>query len=604
MCGIAGIIATNSENYESGLARMLERLKHRGPDGSGVFAFPNCALGHTRLSIIDLATGAQPMLDKAKSLAVTFNGEIYGYKELRDELASDYAFETSSDTEVILAAYRKYGEAMIDKLPGMFAFGLWDESQQKFFAARDRFGEKPFYYCLGPKGEFIFASEIKALLATGLVEPIIDHDSLTHFLRHLYVAPGKTIYRNIFILPPAHTLVWQAGQIEIKRYWQLPEVNTEISLSEAVEKFKTLLDQAIRKQLIADVPVAAFLSGGLDSSTIVAEACKYATDLNTLAFGFGDSINELPFAKAVAEKYGTKHLELSAKDYDLAELLTEMQAVYDEPFADSSNIPTYLISKEASKLAKVVLIGDGGDELFGGYTSWYKPLLYMQEKCPLSPVKIARLLLSDQRNKLREGYYRYRGVRNKKKYENILAAHIAKNTYFSDTDLAGLLRRDIESERPVGADLGDVLRFDVVEYLPGDILVKGDRASMANGLEVRAPFLDVDFAEFCLSLPYQFKISAQEDKIILREAMRESWPEAIRARKKQGFGSPVSEWLKDPKVVELKSRVLGDKKSRIFEILDFERVQAFAVRDNYQAWILLTLGLWLERHPEAVIGID
>jgi asparagine synthase (glutamine-hydrolysing) len=604
MCGIAGIIAANSENYESQLASMLERLKHRGPDGSGVFAFPNCTLGHTRLSIIDLATGAQPMLNRAKSLAVTFNGEIYGYKELRDELASDYAFETASDTEVILAAYQKYGEAMIGKLPGMFAFGLWDEPQQKFFAARDRFGEKPFYYCFGPKGEFIFASEIKALLATGLVEPIIDRDSVTHFLRHLYVAPGKTIYRNIFTLPPAHTLVWQAGQIEVKRYWQLPAINHEISLSEAVEKFKMLLDQAIRKQLIADVPVAAFLSGGLDSSTIVAEASKYASNLNTLAFGFGDSINELPFAKAVADKYGTKHRELSANDYDLAELLTEMQTVYDEPFADSSNIPTYLISKEASKLAKVVLIGDGGDELFGGYTSWYKPLLYMQEKYPLSPVKIAQLLLSDQKNKMREAYYRYRGDQNKKKYANILAAHIAKNTYFTDHDLSGLLRKNIETEKAAGANLDDVLKFDVSEYLPGDILVKGDRASMANGLEVRAPFLDVDFAEFCLSLPYEFKISAQEDKIILREAMREAWPEAIRARKKQGFGSPVSEWLKEPKVAEMKSRVLANKKSRIFEILDFESAQSFAAKDNYQTWILLTFGLWLEQHPEALIGKD
>ncbi len=444
MCGIAGIITKDSEKYKSELDRMLQSIKHRGPDGFGSFFYDNCALGHVRLSIIDLSTGGQPMFSPDKKIAVTFNGEIYGYKELRDDLSRNYDFQTSSDTEVIIAGYEKYNEAMIHKLPGMFAFAIWDENQQKLFAARDRFGEKPLYYAIGRGGEFIFASEIKAILATGLIEPVLSRDALVDYLRHLYISPDKTIYENIFTLPPAHTMVWQEGKIKIERYWQVPVTDQTIGLAEASEKFKVLLDKAVKEQLIADVSVAAFLSGGLDSSTIVAEASRYNANLNTLAFGFGDSINELPYARAVAKKYNTNHSEINALDFDLVELIQEMQDVYDEPFADSSNIPTYIISKEAKKLAKVVLTGDGGDELFGGYTFWYKSLLYMQEKSPLALSKIVRLLLSGQKNKSRELLYRYRGHKNQRKYENLMEAHVAKNTYFKDIELRELLKTEIK----------------------------------------------------------------------------------------------------------------------------------------------------------------
>lgn len=602
MCGIAGIVANNSEKYNNELDKMLVSLRHRGPDGSGSFSYGNCALGHVRLSIVDLSTGAQPMFNRDKSSAITFNGEIYGYHAMRTGLEADYKFQTASDTEVILALYDKFGGKLIGKLPGMFAFAIWDDKQQKLFAARDRFGEKPFYYAIGKNGEFIFASEIKAILATGLVEPILDKESLVHYLRHLYVAPDKTIYRNIFTLPPAHTLAWHNGNITVERYWQMPATDESIGLAEATEKFKSLLDQAVKDQLVADVPVAAFLSGGLDSSSIVAEASRYAKNLNTIAFGFGESINELPFARAVAKKYDTKHLELTAKDYDLVELIQEMQTVYDEPFADSSNIPTYLISKEASKIAKVVLTGDGGDELFGGYTSWYKPLLYMQENKPLALGKIARLVLSEQKDKVREIYYRYRGQQNRNFFTSVLAAHVAKNTYFSDSDLADLLGTAMNSELVAkGDNLDDAMKFDAGHYMPGDILVKTDRAAMANGLELRSPFLNVPFAEFCLSLPSRLKIDEQRDKIILREAMAMKWPEEIRARKKQGFGSPVADWLREPGLAKLKQGILGDKKSRIFDILDFSAVQTFARKNNYQAWILLNLALWLEKHPDIIV---
>lgn len=602
MCGIAGIIANNSTEYKHELDKMLVALKHRGPDGSGTFFYDNCALGHVRLSIIDLSTGQQPMLGEGKRTAVTFNGEIYGYQKLRAELASEYEFQTTSDTEVILASYKKHGDKMIDRLPGMFAFALWDESKQSLFAARDRFGEKPLFYAQGENGEFIFASEIKAILATGLVEPVLSKESLVHFMRHLYVAPDKTIYANIFSLPPGHVLSWQDGQVKISRYWQMPAINESIGLAEAMERFSLLLGQAVDEQLIADVPVAAFLSGGLDSSTIVARASERVKNLHTIAFGFGDSINELPFARAVAAQYKTKHIELQAGGFDLAELLSEMQNVYDEPFADSSNIPTYLISKEARKIAKVVLTGDGGDELFGGYTSWYKPLYYQQKSPEQILASMYVNLFSGRINKLHELYYSFKGFENKILGKSLMAAHLEKNTYFTNYQLQGLLRFKSDKEAvPVGDSLDDVMRFDVANYMPGDILVKTDRASMAHGLELRAPFLNVSFAEFCLSLPYQLKINSKADKIILREAEKQRWPEEIRNRRKQGFGSPVGEWLRESKVKSLKSRVLGDKKSRIFAVLDFEAVQEFALKDNYQTWILLNLALWLEKHPEVII---
>jgi asparagine synthase (glutamine-hydrolysing) len=347
MCGISGIVGKKSEQYSNAMHAMAQALHHRGPDGSAVYFFENCALGHNRLSIVDLATGEQPMITPDKNRGIVFNGEIYGYKEIKEALQKEFHFKTASDTEVILALYQKYGEKLPEHLPGMFAFAIWDDEKQKLFCARDRFGEKPFYYAWGEGGEFIFASEIKAILATGLVKPVIDRGSLVHYLRHLYVEPGKSIYKNIFVLPPAHYLIAHNGDVVVGRYWQLPVVDEKIGVDEAVDKFKILLKQAVERQLVADVPVGAFLSGGLDSTTIVSLASGLKQGISTYSFGFGDSINELPFAREAAAKYKTTHLELQAGAFDLAELFVEMQNIYDEPFADSSNIPTYLIAKLA-----------------------------------------------------------------------------------------------------------------------------------------------------------------------------------------------------------------------------------------------------------------
>ena len=607
MCGIAGIVKDDAQAYQEPLNRMVVSLRHRGPDDSGIHFFQNCALGHTHLSIVDLSTGNQPMLTHDKQVAVTFDGEIYGFQDIKAKL-SDYPFRTTSNTEVILALYQKYGEDSLSYLPGMFAFAIWDDLEQKLFCARDRFGEKPFYYAFGKNGEFIFASEIKALVASGLITPILSLSSVIHYMKRLYVHPYKTIYENVHVLPPAHKLSYKDGNLKAERYWQLPETDDTIKKSEAVEQFKKLFEKAVKQQLIADVPVGAFLSGGLDSSTVVAVASKHKSNLKTISFGFEGNLSELPYAKEVANQYKTEHNELSVDNVDIGELLLEMQEVYDEPFADSSNIPTYLICKLASQYGKSVITGDGGDMLLAGFPHWYKTLLLMEHE---SGPSIWRAVLTNMIAKFSatlrlqnkdEWKMKANAQHNRRQYGSITHAHNAQNIYFSDE---ALLRLGLATdERSVHSDhtwqdsdtVDDALRMDVENYLPGDILVKIDRASMANGLELRNPFLDVDFASFCLSLPSRLKIDSENDKLILRDAYSNLWPKSVRTRSKQGFGGPVTQWLKMNSVRALKNQYLNDPKKKIFKFISFEQSRHIINKDDYQTWILLVLSIWMEKH--------
>lgn len=620
MCGIAGIVAENSKRYEVRLRGMTEKLTHRGPDAEGFYFFENCALGHRRLSIIDLKTGDQPMtidnivssqdprfrfsagaLDASK-LAVVFNGEIYGYKEIKKQL-SDYKFQTTSDTEVILALYQKYGEEMMPYLPGMFAFALWDDREQKLFCARDRFGEKPFYYARGKNEEFIFASEIKAIIASGLINPVLDLKSIACYLKHLYIYPTRTTYRNVYILPAGHKLIWKNGKVKIERYWRLPAVDKKITLDEATSVFKDLLNKAVQRQLVADVPLGALLSGGLDSSTIVAIASKFKPKIKTFSFAFRDSINEAPFAREIAIKYDTDHIELFDDREDLGELLIKMQEIYDEPFGDSSNIPTYLISKLARRHTKVVLTGDGGDELFGGY-GWYKPFLYINSnggaflRSELARFVSRALRRISGSNLLLQ---KVMGARFKKEFSSAIEVHlVGENVILSNKEIGDLGLEGFDEKMSYQPgwqetnDLNDIFRCDLENYITGDILVKTDRASMANGLELRAPFLDIDFASFCVSLPYQLKVSKESDKIILRRAVGDLWTRSIGKRAKQGFGAPIAKWLNDKSVAALKEDYLRNPKRKIFDIISFGAVQSLSAKNNYKTWALLNLSLWLE----------
>jgi asparagine synthase (glutamine-hydrolysing) len=607
MCGIAGIVAPNARSYRDRLGKMIGALRTRGPDDSGIRDFGGCILGHTRLSIVDLETGQQPMLSADSGTGITFNGEIYGYKSIRSGI-SGYPFRTSSDTEVILALHRKYGAGLLPHLPGMFAFGLWDDRGKELLCARDRFGEKPLFYCYGPRGEFLFASEIKALLASGLVRPVLNRNAVVRYLISLYVHPHETIYGNIHALPPARFLLFRDGQTRLTRYWNPPPETAGLRMEDAVGRFEDLLDRAVARQLVADVEVGAFLSGGLDSSTVVAIARRHVDRIKTFSFGFEDSASELPFARQVAGMYGTEHIELGDEKVDVGELLWHMQEVYDEPFGDSSNIPTYLISKLARRHVKVVLTGDGGDELLGGYSYWYKPLLFMQSRERVHFLQkwlFRHAIRLGNRLGIPGDSWRHRllGASYSGTFGTIAEAHISQTRYFTDAQVAAIWSG---SESPVeslsvpgryaGGTVDDAMRMDLETYMPGDILVKIDRASMANGLELRAPFLDFEFAEFCISLPYQLKLDRRRDKRILAEAFGKDWPPGFYGRRKQGFGAPVSRWLSRESVRSLKETHLCNPKGKIFSLLSYDRTRAIVRQDDYQTWALLVLALWMDRH--------
>lgn len=606
MCGIIGIISNSAKEYENQANKMLDAIIHRGPDGSGTAVFEKAILGHRRLSIIDISTGNQPMYNDDGTIALVFNGEIYGYQDIKNNLPN-YKFKSSSDTEVIMALYITYGENFLHKLPGMFSFAIWDDNSKSLIAARDRFGEKPFYYTIGKNGEFIFASEIKAILTSGLIEPVLSRESLAHYFKKLYVHPTKTIYENIYTLPPAHSLIYKNGKYTISRYWNLPDLNEKITLDEAIPKFKELLNNAVKKQLIADVSVGAFLSGGLDSTTIVALASKYSPKIKTFSFGYEGTKNELPYAKLAAKKYRTDHSELHDKDNDIAELLVRMAEVYDEPFADSSNISTYLISRLTKKHVTVVLTGDGGDELLGGYYGWYRSLIAMTDKKITSfPGKVlfmkivSQIILRTNYKNKAQLITKTRGLYYRNKFKTVLDAHRASNVFFTEKEVLNLgLMSKIERVEPSWTTtntVDDAMKDDIEDYMPGDILVKIDRASMANSIELRAPFLDVPFAEFAISLPFRLKIDEKEEKLIMRKAFSDLWPEEIRKRSKTGFGAPIKIWLNKPKVKKLIDEYLDDKNKKIFKYISFEKSRKYIDSSNYKLWILLTLSIWMEKH--------
>lgn len=604
MCGISGIVAKNSKIYEVSLLKMIESLHHRGPDNKGFHHFINCSLGHARLSIVDLETGKQPMLNPNKDIAVVFNGEIYGFQEIKAKILVDYQFITTSDTELILALFNKFQKQFINYLPGAFSFAIWDDNEQELICARDRFGEKPFYYAFGKNNEFIFASEIKAIIASGLMEPELNNDAIAYYLKNLYIHPFENIYSNIYTLPPAHILFWKNGNLSINKYWRIPEINQNITMEEASSTFAKLLEQSVARQLIADVPVSAFLSGGLDSSTIVALAAKINPDINVFTFGFDDTINETSLAKKTAERYNLQIKELHADNYNLAELLQNMQLIFDEPFADSSNIPTYLISKEVSKYAKVVLTGDGGDELLGGY-EWYLYLYELAKKNNNSNLMQAfyyllqtklSFLFKYRTNRYEQNINSIKDVRN----NSVREFHFHQKYIFSEAEIHDLLNKKTNYKKyidiPLSNTVNDAMFLDISDYMPGDILVKIDRSSMANSLELRAPFLDINVAEFCLSLPSNLKIDGKTTKKILRESFQEKWINELKTAKKQGFGAPVNRWLKTKDFQVMLKDNLYSESAKLYKFINYDAAKRYFHQANYKTWTLLNLSLWAESH--------
>lgn len=623
MCGIAVIVSNTEEISEGAIARMTESQQHRGPDAQTCIQLPNCHLGHTRLSIIDVSGGSQPMTEETERYWIVFNGEIYNYRELRRDLERQgWHFRTNSDTEVLLRAYQAHGEAMLTRLNGQFAFVIWDSVERQLFAARDRLGEKPLYWACSSQGACILASEIKALVASGLIGPKIDLVAVDAYLALLYVPPDRTIYENVHTLRPGHALSWKNGQLRQWCYWQPTYSQQTVSdPQEIVEKLRFLIAQAVQRQMVADVPVGAFLSGGLDSSTIVALMTQHANQpISTFSAGFGDLIDELPYARTVAQAYQTNHHELQMS-VPVGEMLERMAAVYDEPFADSSNIPTYCLAEFARRHVKVALSGDGADELFGGY-DWYRWLFASDETKSSIGITSLRLIalawhvltklnlpFESQRN---AAVYAYATANYQRRYPDVWERHLVLSTGLNTNrsqlwgdrkipETAAALSQ-VYQPSPEVKSLDRATDFDVQCYLPGDILVKVDRAAMTHGLETRAPFLDVDLVEFVLSLPWQLRFQDGTLKYLLRQSCSNLWPDAVQKRSKQGFGAPVWNWIRRPDVENLLQRVCKPD-SPLLSLLPGCRA-ALPNLAPQQVWTVLCLGLWLEERSPCLNSLE
>ncbi|WP_426475682.1 asparagine synthase (glutamine-hydrolyzing) [Chryseobacterium balustinum] len=606
MCGISGIVKNNIINddfYRKSLKNMTNSMIHRGPDDKGHEYFQNCFLGFRRLAIVDLSKdGHQPMYSNSKNECIVFNGEIYGYRNLKKEMKG-YPFKSNTDTEVILSLYQKYGYDFPKHLNGMFSMAIWDEEKQQLFCARDRFGEKPFYYALGKNGEFIFASEIKAILETGLVDAELNDEAIFHFLRHMYVDSQQSIYKNIKTLAPAHQLIYRNGEIEISEYWNFPKEELQISEEDAIIKFKSLVEESVEKQLIADVKVGAFLSGGLDSGTLVALSSKHHPNLTTLGFEYQGEWNEMPEARSISQKYNTNHLEVSLKDDEIPKILIEVLKKLDEPLADTAILATYTICKEAAKNMTVVITGNAGDELFGGY-KWYQ-----KEKEILDKGKASKVLLPlykvgstvSEKVGFSKGQDYFLDKIFRAKFPDIISYQTEKvHNNFTKKETNLLLKSYSDYQHSYNfrmdkTNLNIAMKMDLTNIVPGDYMVKDDRIAMMHSIELRTPFLDKDLVEFCSVLPAKYKVDAQQTKIILRKAFGTLLTENILNKKKQGFGAPVEKWLKIPAMEQLSSKILKNPASKIFKKLDFLQVQK-NLNYNYKHWSLLVLGIWMEEH--------
>lgn len=577
MCGIVGIVSNAPQAQRAWLAIGRDAMTHRGPDDAGEWwaADGRVGLAQRRLAIIDLSpAGHQPMHDASGVLSIVFNGEIYNFADLREELiAKGHGFRSHSDTEVILAAYREWGTACLARFNGMFAFALFDARQQTLFLARDRAGEKPLFYHQA-NGVLRFASELKALLADPALPRRIDPEALDCYLAMGYVPGERCMLHGFNKLPPAHALLFdlQTGQTKIWRYWQLPELDdvTQGPVDEAalLDELEALLEDAVRRQMVADVPVGVLLSGGVDSSLITAMAVRTSSQVQTFTIGFPGhgKLDETEHARLIARHFGTRHTELMAEDAT-ADLLPRLARQFDEPMVDSSMIPTFLVSQLVRQHCTVALGGDGGDELFGGY-GHYSRLQWMQRKLGSIPrplrngVALAAEMLLPVGVKGRN-WLQGLGVDLDKGLPLIAScfdATIRRRLLTAQSGWCPQAEGVLRSRVPMHSDLLQrATRMDFANYLAEDILVKVDRASMLNSLELRAPLLDYRLIEFAFGkVPSHLKATAQDKKILLKRLTARVLPPEFDRQRKQGFSIPLGEWLKGGAFRALFNEVLRD----------------------------------------------
>jgi asparagine synthase (glutamine-hydrolysing) len=618
MCGIAGFIYRDPSQQapQTLLQGMCSVLRHRGPDDQGLFLQGPVGLGSRRLSIIDLTTGHQPIFNESGRVVVVLNGEIYNFQELRLGLeAKGHHFTTQTDTEVVVHLYEECGAGAVQRLRGMFALALWDGDRQRLLLARDRVGKKPLFYACLPD-RFLFASEMKAILQDPEVPTTIDISALDAYLAFQFIPHPLTIYQAIRKLPPAHLLVWERGDVTIEPYWQLDFARKlPIREAEVPEALRAQLEEATRLGLASDVPLGALLSGGVDSSAVVALMSQLmGRPVQTFALGFADEAhNELPYARQVAQRFATEHHEMLVSA-DVMGIIPRLVWQYDEPFADKSAVPTFYVAQMASRHVRVVLNGDGGDEAFAGYDKyrfghWQRAWAYL----PAGPRHaLARRLLAPLQHAsggpstrlLTQLAHTFLPYAEAIFYPEFFDAYGRMALYQPwvrqalagcPSPMAGLVAAGLEQLH----DPIDLMQWlDYQWYLPGDLLVKMDMASMACSLEARSPFLDHRVIEFCAALPSTLKTDGRVRKIVLREAFRGLLPAAILDRPKHGFSIPLRAWLRGPLAARARQLLVEEPRGvrEFFDLASIRRMLEAHVsgRRNHahRLWALMLFAQW------------
>jgi asparagine synthase (glutamine-hydrolysing) len=632
LCGIVGYLNLNGrplDRDERFIDPMCTSINHRGPDDSGTMIMGPVALGMTRLSIIDLKTGHQPIGNEDGSVWIVFNGEIYNYKELQKQLiARGHRLATGSDTETIVHLYEEYGVECLKFLEGMFAFALWDHERQRLFIARDRMGEKPLHWAVF-ENQLIFASEIKGILAHPRARKQLNPESLQKYLALEYVPAPHSIFKDIDKLMPAHYMLVEQGQVKIRNYWQPDTFTKPIAEGEAREKLTHLLDESIKGRLISDVPLGVFLSGGIDSSAIAALSAKNLNrQLDTFSIGFADpSFDETDAAASVAAHLGTNHHVAQFDPSTALNTVEELWEVLDEPLADASIIPTFFLSKMTREKVTVALAGEGGDELFGGYPTYQAHRL--AKYWGMLPAALRHGILEPAIRNLPVSMNNLSFDYKAKRFISAVEAppvkrHLRWMGSIPITDHAQLIQPEVlclsgDEQLYPGLGSGEggllgvrisagpdvvstIMHLDMTTYLPDDLLVKSDRASMAAALEVRLPFLAYPLVEFALSLPTSLKVKGLTTKYLLKKAMSKYLPERTLQRPKKGFGIPVAKWLRNefqPVVMEL----LGEDFVRKQDIFRWHYVRQLLqehrdgrVDRRKELWTLLMFQMWWRKY--------